>query len=331
MVNEKCKIIVQEQPRSVYDTYILPSEVFLNSQVVAMALLILNKPFEREIRIIRTQKIWTVTDYKFFTKIDIGDGEYDSLKLNFNERRPTGELYSCAGLIFRDNATDVIKHVSKDYIEDDHLLSKVAEKIDREIILPLDLEAQGVHVGLHKFSYISDFIPAWTLSDAEDFEIAFENALDVTVKILRATIQKEIENAQNESRMEELLSNHKNGILILPSYKIPWKETVIAFNESHADDQKINFVMYKLPGEYDFWSECWEAHAVPISMDKPGYRILFPEEWPELSLTERLNEIANLDEYVFCHQNRTSVRCSEEAAVKMCRIAKEIYSSKTKK
>ena len=56
-----------------------------------------------------------------------------------------------------------------------------------------------------------------------------------------------------------------------------------------------------------------------------------PEEWPELSLTEKLNEIANLDEYVFCHQNRTSVRCSEEAAVKMCRIAKEIYSSKTKK
>ena len=77
MVNEKCKIIVQEQPRSVYDTFILPSEVFLNSQVVAMALLILNKPFEREIRIIRTKKIWTVTDYKFFTKIDIGDGKYD--------------------------------------------------------------------------------------------------------------------------------------------------------------------------------------------------------------------------------------------------------------
>ena len=75
MVNEKCKIIVQEQPRSVYDTFILPSEVFLNSQVVAMALLILNKPFEREIRIIRTKKIWTVTDYKFFTKIDIGDGD----------------------------------------------------------------------------------------------------------------------------------------------------------------------------------------------------------------------------------------------------------------
>ena len=70
---------------------------------------------------------------------------------------------------------------------------------------------------------------------------------------------------------------------------------------------------------------------VHFSMDKPGYRILFPEEWPELSLTEKLNEIANLDEYVFCHQNRTSVRCSEEAAVKMCRIAKEIYSSKTKK
>ena len=83
--------------------------IFHCDEVVGIAILELAHMNISEKYVVRTRDTEILKN--LYLVIDVGGGEYDHHMSNFNTRRPTGEKYASAGLVWRTFADEAIKNV----------------------------------------------------------------------------------------------------------------------------------------------------------------------------------------------------------------------------
>lgn len=76
--------------------------------------------------------------------IDIGGGQYDHHQPGFSERRPTGEKYASAGLIWKDYGNQLISILFKGAFDNKYNTNHLYKEFDINFIVPVDNEDNGI-------------------------------------------------------------------------------------------------------------------------------------------------------------------------------------------
>lgn len=248
--------------------------------------------------------------------LDIGGGEFDHHMAGFNIRRKSGEKYASAGLMWRRFGEQAIKNViaEKNIDLNADEIQRIKEKIDREVIIPVDQEDNGEKCSNHTFSFVPKFIPAWT--EEPDYDQAFQRVERVVAEILKEIIKEEAIKIATEKELEERYSKVSDGILELPVQTMPWKEAVISYNETRKPE--INFVIFPHP------TGGWALQCVPPTMEQEfDQRIPLPKEWAGKT-DKALQEVSGIKDAIRCHNGLFFAKAeTKKSVMEMCKIATE--------
>ena len=253
--------------------------------------------------------------------IDVGGGEFDHHIANFNTCRPSGEKYASAGLVWRSFGEKAIMNVLEevDISTTSEKLQNFKEEIDKQVILPVDLEDNGEKTGKHVFSFIPDFLPPYF--EEPDFDACFEKAEKLAVEVLKAIIKTMAVKDRTQSvklrakkELEESYKQMKDGILQIQAQNMSWQEIVVEINKCHDNAAKVVIFSYPAGG--------WAAQAVPPSMEEQFSQLVpFPKEWAGAN-AETLPEISGVSSATFCHNGRVFARAeTKEDMILMCKLA----------
>lgn len=297
------------------------SGIFHSDDVVAIA--ILDIAFDaKEILIVRSRDEIELSQTTL--NVDIGGGKFDHHMKGFNQKRPTGEIYASAGLIWKEYAKEAIKNIrianNLNYmIFSEEELNSIIDTIDRDLIIPVDLEDNGIAVSPHTFSFISSFLPSWT--ETANYNAAFEKVEILVCQILKAKIKEEIIKIISQKVIRDKLavaSLKSSEILELPAQTFPWKTDIINFNKEN--NNQIKFVIFP------YTTSCWAAQSVPPSLEEEFKQLVpFPKSWAGLTFDD-LAKVSKVHDALFCHNNLFFVRAdTKESVIKMCQIAIDTY------
>lgn len=246
--------------------------------------------------------------------IDIGGGRFDHHIAGFDVCRPTGEKYASAGLVWKEFAERAIWNVrAEEGISlDDDEIKTIKEQIDREVIIPVDMEDNGEKVSFHTFSFIPKFLPSWM--EIPNYDEAFGRVETIVFGILKEIIKDKVVQVATKKELQKRYDCINNGILEIPAQTMPWIEDVVNYNESH--NYKVKFVIFPYP------AGGWAAQSVPPSIEKKFEQLVsFPKEWAGGN-EKTLPEISGIKDAILCHNGRFFARTkTRESIIKMCRIA----------
>ncbi len=248
--------------------------------------------------------------------IDVGGGWYDHHKPGFDFRRPTGEKYASAGLVWHKYAENAITNVAweEKVILASGEMQTIKEEIDREIIIPVDQEDNGEGMSNHTFSFIPKFNPTW-IEDTPDYDIAFGRATTTAHDILKAIVKEKIAKVNAKSILPLMCHKACNGILEISAQTMPWLEDVVNYNQTH--DNSIKFVIFPYP------AGGWAAQCVPPFIDRRFEQLVpFPKEWAG-GTEATLPAISGIADATLCHNGRFFARAkTKKAIIDMCWIAR---------
>lgn len=246
--------------------------------------------------------------------IDIGGGMFDHHMAGFNVCRPTGEKYASAGLVWRDFAEEAIKNVmtEADISINDDEIKAIKEQIDREVIIPVDMEDNGEKIISHTFSFIPKFLPSWL--ESPNYDDAFSRVEAIVFDILKEIIKDKVVQVATKKELQKRYDCINDGILEIPAQTMPWLEDVVSYNESH--DYKVKFMIFPYP------AGGWAAQGVPPSIEKKFEQLVsFPKEWAGGN-EKTLPEISGIKDATFCHNGCFFARAkTKDSILEMCRIA----------
>lgn len=250
--------------------------------------------------------------------VDVGGGELDHHGENFHETRESGEGYASAGIIWNLYGNYAIRNVAtreKFFISGNQIM-EINKKIDREVILPVDMDDTGEKKQQHMFSFVKYFMPTW-LDDEQDYDRAFWKAENLSYKILYHVIKEKIVEAISIKLMD--FTKVTDGILEIHSQNFPWKENVLEYNKINPEKQ-VRFVVFKYTD-----GTSWAAQAVPPSMEREFEQLIpFPEKWGGKT-DQKLAELCDVPDAIMCHKGLFFARAkSKEGILEMCKIAQGI-------
>lgn len=247
--------------------------------------------------------------------IDIGGGKFDYHMAGFDVCRATGEKYASAGLVWQAFAEEAIKNVmaeEKIVIGDDDIQT-IKVEIDREVIIPVDLEDNGQKVDFHLFSFVPSFVPTW-FEENPDYDYAFGKAEKVVFEILRVKIRDKIVRIATKKELQKRYNNIKDGLLEIPAQTMPWLNEVLSYNEAH--NHRVKFVIFPYP------AGGWAAQCVPPSIKEKFEQLVpFPKEWAGAN-EKSLPKISGIHDATFCHNGCFFIRAAtKQSIIEMCKIA----------
>lgn len=225
--------------------------------------------------------------------IDIGSGMFDHHMAGFDVCRTTGEKYASAGLVWRNFAEEAIKNVmSKEGVSiNDDEIKAIKEYIDREIIIPVDMEDNGEKISSHTFSFVPKFLPSWI--NPKNYDDAFSKVEKIVYDILREIIRDKVVQIATKKELQKRYDCIDDGILEIPAQTMSWLEDVVRYNESH--NYKVKFVIFPYP------AGGWAAQCVPPSIDERMAQLVpFPKAWAGGN-EETLPNISGIQDAIFCH------------------------------
>lgn len=248
--------------------------------------------------------------------IDIGGGMFDHHMAGFDVCRTTGEKYASAGLVWREFGEEAIKNVmiEEDISIEDDEIKTIKEQIDKEVIIPVDMEDNGEKITSHTFSFIPKFLPSWL--ETQDYDGAFCRVEAIVFDILKAIIKDKVVQVATRKELQNRCDCINDGILEIPAQTMPWLEDVVKYNEKN--NQRVKFVIFPYP------AGGWAAQSVPPSIEKKFEQIIsFPKEWAGGN-GETLPKISGIQDAIFCHNGRFFARAStKNAIIEMCKMAME--------
>lgn len=262
--------------------------------------------------VVRTRNIDELN--KLNIVIDIGGGVFDHHKAGFNVCRHTGEKYASAGLIWKNFSEEAIRNVMTEeciFIDDDEIKT-IKEQIDREVIIPIDMEDNGEKVSNHTFSFIPKFLPPWM--EAQNYDDAFRRVEAIVFEILKEIIKDKVVQVVTKKELQKRYDCINDGILEIPAQTIPWLEDVVSYNQTH--NYNVKFVIFPYP------AGGWAAQSVPPSIEKKFEQLVpFPEEWAGGN-EQTLPVISGIWDATFCHNGCFFARAkTKESVIEMCKIA----------
>lgn len=246
--------------------------------------------------------------------VDVG-GVYDPDRGRFDHHqvgragaRPSGVLYSAAGLVWKAYGETVCSN--KD----------VAEEVDREFIAPVCATDNGQSLFVNRTpmfegvapnsfsSLIASLNPSWDEYPSHDG--CFQNAVETAQYLLSRAIKAAEGKAKARAIvMEELLKDPDAAIVVLDRF-VPWTETVLE-SAPHA-----LYVVF--PNET---GDTWMVQCVPDALGSFGKRKALPAAWQGLR-DAAFCAATGVEDGVFCHPGLFICGArGREGAMRLARLA----------
>ena len=281
-------------------------------EVVAMAILEMAYNRNMKLCVVRTKNPGKLRSLEIV--VDIGGGIFDHHMAGFNARRSTGEKYASAGLVWKSFAEKAIKNVmnEEDLLIDEEEVEEIKGQIDREIIIPVDMEdnGEGQANSSHIFSFVQKFFPSW-LGYQSDND-AFYRVEKVVFSILREIIKDKIIQIVTGKELQKRYIYIEDGILEIPTQTMPWIEHVVSYNKDH--DNEVKFVIFRHS------RAGWAAQCVPPTVEERFKQLIpFPKEWAGGN-EETLPKISGVQDAILCHKEWAWAK-TKHAVIRMCQIA----------
>lgn len=293
--------------------------IFHVDEVVAIAILEIAN-FNVDVTVVRTRDLEELA--KAAVVVDIGGGELDHHIRGFDKRRITGEKYASAGLTWKKFGTYAVRSIMMDAGLDtisSLQIDKVVQEIDKEIMIPVDQEDNGEAQKDHLFSFVQDFLPAWT-EEVPDYDEAFADAVYHVSDILQKRIRRKLLKLATKNELKSRFAVSESGILEIPNQRMDWVEEVTSYNKTCKSGW--NFVIFPYP------AGGWAAQAVPPSMENRfSQRVPFPKEWAGADAL-LLAELSGVEDATLCNGTFFIRARTKEAVIKLCRIAENHWTGK---
>ncbi|HEY4515924.1 MAG TPA: MYG1 family protein [Candidatus Paceibacterota bacterium] len=270
----------------------------------------------RRIKIIRTRDEKAITRADIV--VDVGM-EYDPTRNRFDHHQKGG-----AGIRENNLSTDkagipyasfglVWKHYGEKICD-----SRLAEIVEKEIVLPIDAKDNGVNIynsnelGINDYSLgnaLMSMNPTWEENDA-DTDKQFNRAVVFAKEILKREIASAKAHKEGERLTKEAIEKQDNPeILILDKY-FNWGKTVMLF-------KKVKFVVYKHRNGNDWCVQSGRDNIEDFNSDRAN----LPEEWGGLRDKE-LIKISGIRDAVFSTNGGWfGIARSKEGAIEMANKA----------
>ena len=198
---------------------------------------------------------------------------------------------------------------------------KVADKIDKKIVEPLDANDSGVNITEGLFKDVSDFTisdlihhfnPTWK-EGGEDINKLFLEAVKLAKNILNREIKRAKDSLEEFEIAEKIIKQKYDEAddkrIIVLENEIPWKEIVNKFEEPL-------FVVMK--NDVD---KTWKVYTVRDDLSIFKNRKDFPESWAGKE-KEELALVSGVKDAIFCHKARFLCAARTfEGAMSMAKIA----------
>ena len=267
--------------------------VFHSDDVFSTALLRIINP---EIKINRTFKVSDEMRSETELIFDIGGGRFDHHFVGAPER-DGGVKYSSFGLLWRE-----LK---------DALPEQVWEAVDRELVLPVDVN-DNYGEGNPISTIISSFNLGWNDSRSEA-NTAFSNAVAFAKDALGHLISSEMKKWDALELVESQFEASADKRIVELDTPAPWSSVIVAKEEPL-------FVLF--PSD----REGWMVQLVPTVPGSRETRTTFPRSWWGVP-REELLELTH-GRVLFCHANGFILSAVDKAtAIELC---KELLSTKEK-
>ena len=267
--------------------------VFHSDDVFGAALLRIINP---EITINRTFKVSEEIKSETDLIFDIGGGRFDH-HFNGAPEREGGVKYSSFGLFWRE-----LK---------DTLPEQVWEAVDRELVLPIDVN-DNYGEGNPISAVISSFNLGWNDSRSEA-DAAFSNAVDFAKSALGHLISSEMKKWDALELVESQFEASADKRIVELDTPAPWSASIVAKPEPL-------FVLF--PSD----REGWMVQLVPVAPGSRETKTTFPKEWWGVPREELLD--LTHGRVLFCHANGFILSAKDkDTAIELC---KELLSDKEK-
>lgn len=275
--------------------------------LVAVAVLqMLHDPEHTEVMRSRDPEIWNSGDFV----LDVG-GIYDPAINRFDHHqhggagaRVNGIPYSALGLVWKQYGAKLCGSAS------------VAEKLDREMVTPIDMADNGIdvyaptHEGVHPYlihRFLTVMRPTW--KEAEVYDERFLELLPLARRLIEREIITARDNEEGEEYVRKAYIAAPDKRLIILDGHYPWHDVLARTPDA------IYLVKERSLGGG------WEVECVRNDVHTFLNRKSLPEEWRGRSGKE-LEAITGVPDVVFCHNNGfIAVTRSKEGALKLAELA----------
>ena len=270
-----------------------------------------------EVRLFRESNVSDKAKESISYIYDIGEGELDHHQKGGNGRRPDGISYASCGLMWNKCKDIILDKMEIDDSEVDR--QDIFDMMDRELIESIDAHDNG-EVKIEKTNFndltvsqiVANYNPAW---DADEFvtdNTQFIRAVKAADEIFNEELQYVISKAKAKKRIDKLIEESENGILVLDLH-MPWEDAIYYSKVEKAKD--ILYVVFpSRRGGYN-------VQAVPVFPRSFEVRKKLPEAWAGLRNKE-LQDVTGIESATFCHNARFLGVCEQlEDAIKMANLA----------
>lgn len=265
------------------------------------------------IKIIRTRdpKILAKGDYVY----DVG-GEYSSDKNIFDHhqkegagKRENGIPYASFGLVWKTFGEEICGS------------KEVADIIDKKIAQPIDASDNGVTICKSVFEgvlpYTADQIflihkPTWKESN-RNIDSIFKRQVEIAKELLKREIEVASVDIEGRNIIVESYNKTEDKRIIIMDKNFPrylYQNTLSSFTEP---------LYLVFPSGH---STVWKIEAIKKSGDTMESRKPFPESWRGVFDQEKLREISEISDIIFCHRGGfLAETLSKEGAVQLAQKA----------
>lgn len=292
-------------------TIITHNATFHADEVFGVAILMLALEKEYSLSVIRTRdpEIIKKGDYV----LDVGS-VYDEATFRFDHHqeggagiRKNGVPYAACGLVWKTFGTRIT------------LNEEVAQRIEQELIIPIDASDNGLDTysplidGVRPVliqEYIGSFNPTWKEEDASSDDLFLKMVAYAKVFIERKikTVQDGFEGA---AYVQDAYEKAEDKRLIILDEDYPWENILVSYPEPL-------FVVYP-----NAMKDMWRVKTVRVNSTSYKSRKELPLSWAG-KIDADIQEETGVADSVFCHNKRfTAAARSKEGAILLAHKALE--------
>jgi uncharacterized UPF0160 family protein len=254
----------------------------------------------------RDPLVWKSGDYV----LDVG-GVYDSTTNRFDHHqhggagaRVSGAPYSALGLVW------------KHYGEKLCVSASVAEKLDHEMVVPIDMADNGVdvyaptHEGIHPYlvhRFLMVMRPTW--KEPEEYDERFMEILPWARRLIEREIIMARDNEEGEAYAQQAYAEASDKRLIVLNGNYPWQDVLT----------KTPDAIYVVKERA--LKDGWNIEAVRDDVHSFLNRKSLPEAWRGRN-GEELAKLTGVSDAMFCHNaGFIAAAKSREGALQLAQIA----------
>lgn len=214
---------------------------------------------------------------------DIGFGIFDHHDKASKTRRDGGPHSACT-LIWEKFGQSIIENL---YGTDSETACRAARKMEEKMLFPIANSDNGIFCAAFTINdIIAQINPSWEHMTKEDADKGFSIAVGLMDKILRATLDRVMDEIHAEKYVFASIKEMQDGILILPQF-LPWQDACI-------EDKRVLVVVF--PSNRAGYC----IQMVPVGKNSFQTRVDTPKEWHGLCDEDAKKAFPGM---MFCHKN----------------------------